>query len=203
VAIVLELLRILLTWPVAAVVIVFGMSYRFRDAIDTFIRTRAFSLKLPGGTELKAEASQPQTLERNPEAAPESPDLASDPTPPHAATNAETPFDATRYESFLQYVDQTLAWKTKSLLIWMNQYSGLTPEAFDEMVDAISMSSEERTAIYTLLRKFNLIAETPGLVQVAINGSNYLGWRSRQHVPAVRPIDEMIRGVQLLRSKGS
>lgn len=182
---VLEFIKVILSAPVIAGVVVLRLAMIFRAEISSFLG-RLFSVKLPG---FDMEASQAQRLRLEP-AAPASIDppapSAANPSPGDHALAARAENHAAKLWEF-RYINMLLVRKTQFVLDWINscrlpptisiynaRYLTSIPEAF------------ERRAVLEVLERHELVEFTAeGLMKMTQKGKDYLEFRG-----PIPPLDE-------------
>jgi len=184
---VLEYLKVVLTWPVLITVVALVFIFQFREDLKALI-LRIAKIKLPGGTELSTPQSTRLASEDNkpppqsePQAQPVVAGLPNDLTPQQrdVVEKLVRSHIATAYLWEYRYLNYFLARGTQMVLDWL---IGLpypaTYSYYDSTWLPLIPSANERQAIITALQAHHLIhQDTSGLITVNPKGHEYQQWR--------------------------
>jgi len=182
---ILEYLKVLLTWPVLLASVALVFMSQFREDLKSLI-LRIAKIKFPGGAEVSTPQSSRLAAEEN-KPAPEPNDqplitgLPENLTPQQTSQVEELirSHIATAYLWEYRYLNLFLARGTQMVLDWL---IGLTHPVTDSYFDSTWLplipSASERQAIITALQAHHLIQHDPsGLITVTPKGREYQEWR--------------------------
>ena len=186
-----EIASVLLSWPVAVLVIALLFIGKFESAIRGYLEGMT-SLKLPGGIQSER---QPPT-ERDTEELPEGTTML---TPDHQAAIDEvfkllafkqqlTEAQKSAVEKLYQEESQqSLLWKfrylsslfvhnTKRVLKWLLTYPGQTRNTVDIYWTALIPDKAQRKIIINILCSNGMVEEVGGTIVVTSEGDTFLQW---------------------------
>lgn len=171
----LELVRILLGWPVVVGALLVGFGIVFRDELSEFLGN-IWKVRLPGGTELERQPAPPEIDETN---LPE--DELETPTP--AAVSAEAfevlfKIAVDRHRDslywYFMYLNQFLVQTTKEVLIWIGSLEGVTKDLYEATWAPRLPTPIQRASTLNALLQTDLVEETGGLLRITDRGRRYL-----------------------------
>lgn len=184
---VLEYLRVILTWPVLSNSVALVFILLFREDLKALI-LRIAKIKLPGGTEIDTPQSTRLPAEDNKPPPQDSAQtmeavsgIPSDLTPEQRA-EVEALLKSHITNSYLweyRYLNHFLARSTQVVLDWLIGLPNSTSYAlYDSYFLPLIPSANERQAIITALQAHHLIhQDSSGLISVNPKGKEYQQWR--------------------------
>jgi hypothetical protein len=184
---VLEYLKVILTWPVLSTLVSLVFILLFREDLKALI-LRIAKIKLPGGTEIDTPQSARLATEDKkpaPQAGPQVQqaisDLPSNLTP-EQRTDVEALLRSSIANSYLweyRYLNYFLARSTQVLLDWLvGLQSPTTYALYDSFWLPLIPSANERQAMIAALLAHHLIhQDSSGLIRVNPKGKEYQQWR--------------------------
>jgi hypothetical protein len=184
---VLEYLKVILTWPVLSTLVSLVFILRFREDLKALI-LRIAKIKLPGGAEIDTPQSTRLAAEDNkpaPQAGAQVQQAVSDlpnNLTPQQRSDVEAllrSYIATSYLWEYRYLNYFLARSTQVLLDWLvGLQSPTTYALYDSFWLPLIPSANERHAMFTALEAHHLIyQDESGLITVNPKGREYQQWR--------------------------
>jgi hypothetical protein len=202
---VLEFLKVLLSWP--AIVLALGILFliRFKDPVNALLH-RISALKLPGGSELLLPQATMNVLagtahaEIRVEAVGQAPGqggahgvgdalVPAQPTgngPPDAAAERLRNERERAYLWEYRFLNYFLAPRTQIVLEWLANRQPTTYATYDTWVMGTVADPVERNAMIDALRSHHLVDIDQELMRVTEKGREYIEWRG--------PLNQFLRG---------
>lgn len=182
---ILEYLRVLLTWPVIVGILAATVVALFREDIRALLR-RVATIKLPGGAEVTTSQSERQAQEATSAHKPvveiNAPvqGLPVDLTPQQRAS-VEQLIRAERSTSYLweyRYLNHFLVYHTQLVLDWIGDMKQPIPlRLYDSYWLPLIPRAQEREAIIVALQAHYLITVQDEMAAITPKGIEYREWR--------------------------
>ena len=184
------LASLLLSWPIAALILGLLFMTRFHSSIDTFLRNIAL-MRLPGGFELQSQ-SQPNAPAEPPaedssaplseDAEAQADDLRSKIGEVETLSQAEKDLLSQQYEMALTnasywkfaYLNLFFIPQTKQVLQWFSQSPAQTRVTYSALWAPFIRAEQQRTIILNVLLQYGLLEEQQGLIRITPEGYAFL-----------------------------
>ena len=187
---VIDIVSIIISWPVAISLIGLLFIFRFQSAIDYYLRNIG-SMKLPGGVEIQSQQSTKET----------------DPSQKSQENLVLTPEQQKNIEEFIAELESkekltveeksllsqqldymshiAIEWKfrfldlffvlnTKRILHWFSDNSPQTRETYSTIWQSAITDNEQRSIILNLLIFYGFLLETNGFLEITDHGYSFL-----------------------------
>jgi hypothetical protein len=181
---ILEYLKVILTWPAVTAVVVLWCVKRFGSQIGDLL-TRLATIRLPGGTELSIPQLPSAPEKKGAEVLPEVP-KEDEPAAPDVGAPAEVvqqKLNAERARAYLweyRYLNLFLVAKTQRVLEWFGTLTvATTPATYDTFWTTAIPEPAQRQTVLAVLESHYLVVSNDGLLTISEKGREYLEWRSK------------------------
>ena len=188
--IIVKLLSVILSWPVAIITIVLVFVYKFRDSINYFLKNIG-SMKLPGGVEIQSQT--PSSSESEGSETDDTLKLTSQEQQylnkylkelESAKTASEEERDVYK-ELYDQELYNAIVWKfkylnmffvpnTKLILLWFAQNPFKNRNSYHTAWQTNIQSKEQREIILNVLKQNGMIKVSEGTINVTSEGYAFL-----------------------------
>lgn len=182
----LKILTIVVSWPVAILIVSLVFLARFQGAIDSFLRN-VRSVQFPGGN---IQAQSPATVATSAtgqimltaEQRDNWINYVSDLERQHHAANAsseelQTQLDSTSMTMFIwkfRYLNQFFAFATKQVLLWFAQTGPQTRDTFNQAWQIAISDVNQRGIILEVLLQFGMLVTGGTALQITPEGYRFL-----------------------------
>ena len=181
---------LVLSWPVAALILGLLFMTRFHQALDTFLRNIAH-MKLPGGVEFQSQAQPSSGAESTVEDTPaplseehskQVEDLRSKIGELQELSQAEKELLSRQYGAALaatswwkfSYLNLFLVPQTKQVLMWFSQNPPQTRSTYSTLWTPFIQNEQQRTVTLDVLIQNGLLEDSEGMIRLTPEGYAFL-----------------------------
>jgi hypothetical protein len=145
------------------------------------------SIRLPGGTEIRAYQTPPSEWDE--ESLPEDEDIDEIEDIDQLVQLREIAEQQHRLARlwFYRYLSVFLVPMTQSVLRWFAQSGGVTQQVYDEAWKAIIPDNQQRAFTLSVLLRNDLVVDSGGLIRVTDHGHRFLLFQAGQEEEALEP----------------
>lgn len=178
----LDYLKALVTWPVAAVLIVFLLRHALVQLIGRVVSVRMPGVQLDTRQQVESRATKPAPQ------TPAPPLPANMPLSEAQQEELRKVFQAERAAARLweyRYLNQFLALSTQLVLDWFSQAAQVTTEdAYDAYWNQFIADGGQRKVILQVLTGHHLVEAAGPVLRLTDKGKEYINWRGPLPAPA-------------------
>lgn len=188
--IIVDIVSIFISWPVAVLVIGLLFILRFQSAIDFYLRNIGL-MKLPGGVEIQSQQSTNDTTSNSesqknlvltPEQQKNIEDFIVDLEGKQKLSEEERRALSQRLDEMshiaiewkFRYLNMFLVLNTKNVLHWFSNNSPQTRESYNTLWHSIINDEEQRSIILDVLIFYGLLLEANGFINITDHGYSFL-----------------------------